>query len=474
VMNADGSNQRNLTRNPGMEDGWVGPSWSPDGSVILYPSQGETPFWRVDFVRQGFGAAGILLQAAFLAGFVLVALRRGPLPFGALTLLLFAPTALMTVVSDQYRFLAGAFLAGVFADLLVWRLRFGSSRRSDAVIAFAIPAASAGPSTSGSARSSSPGSSASSSTRPCEPPAQHRRRLQPARSKGSVAQYGVNHDPRPVVSRGLRDCRGGVAVPIDNDVYDRLGRSWWDESNPLNVLHGSLTPGRFAYFQRVLTRQFNGQVSGLRALDIGCGGGFLAEEFARLGFDVVGVDPSRVSIETARSHAASSGLSIDYRVGAGEQLPVEDSDFDVVYCCDVLEHVSDLDQVVGETARVLKPGGVYLFDTVNRTLTSKIIAIKVMQEWPPTRIFDASIHDWRMFIKPAELADGLARHGLHVREMVGLGPRANIPTVLLSFIRARNGRITFGELSRRLNVGQVNSTAISYMGFATKADAVAN
>ncbi len=141
VMNADGTDQRNLTRNPGLEDGWLGPSWSPDASAILYPSQAETPFWRVDFVRQGFGAAGILLQAALLAGFVLVALRRGPLPFGALTLLLFAPTALMTAVSDQYRFLAGAFLAGLFADVMVWRLRFGSARRSDAVIAFAIPAA---------------------------------------------------------------------------------------------------------------------------------------------------------------------------------------------------------------------------------------------------------------------------------------------------------------------------------------------
>lgn len=257
-------------------------------------------------------------------------------------------------------------------------------------------------------------------------------------------------------------------MPIDNDVYDRLGRSWWDEANPLNVLHGSITPGRFAYFQRVLERQFHGQVSGLRALDIGCGGGFLAEEFAILGFDVVGVDPSSVSIETARDHAFSSHLGIDYRVGAGERLPVEDAAFDVVYCCDVLEHVSDLDRVIGETARVMKPGGLYLFDTINRTLMSKIIAIKVMQQWRPTRIFDAAVHDWGMFIKPAELAQGLTRHGLEVGEMVGLGPRANIPTVLASLIRAHNGWISFGEVSRRLDVGEVKSKAISYMGFSTK------
>jgi 2-polyprenyl-6-hydroxyphenyl methylase/3-demethylubiquinone-9 3-methyltransferase len=260
-----------------------------------------------------------------------------------------------------------------------------------------------------------------------------------------------------------------VAVPVDNDLYDQLGRSWWDEGNPLNILHGSITPGRFAYFRDVLSRQPNGQVSGLRALDIGCGGGFLAEEFARLGCDVVGVDPSTVSIETARSHAAASGLTIDYRVGSGEQLPVEDSTFDLVYCCDVLEHVSDLDRVVSETARVMKPGGLYLFDTINRTVQSNLLAIKVMQEWPLTRIFDAQIHDHGMFIKPAELTAVLERHGLHVGEMVGLGPRESIPRAVLDFIRAHQGRITYGELSRRLDAGQVSSTAVSYMGFAIKA-----
>jgi len=257
-------------------------------------------------------------------------------------------------------------------------------------------------------------------------------------------------------------------MPVDNDVYDRLGQSWWDESNPLNVLHGSLTPGRFAYFQRVIASHFKGHVTGKRALDIGCGGGFLAEEFAKLGFEVVGVDPSTVSVETARRHAAAGGLRIDYRVGAGEDLPVEDAGFDLVYCCDVLEHVSSLDRVINETARALKPGGLYLFDTVNRTITSKLIAIKAMQDWGPTRIFDAKVHDWEMFIKPTELADSLARQGLVVGEMVGLGPRAPIPTVLLNFVRTRAGRITYGELSRRLDAGQVRGMAISYMGSATK------
>ncbi len=260
-------------------------------------------------------------------------------------------------------------------------------------------------------------------------------------------------------------------MPIDNEIYDRIGESWWDERSLLNFLHGSMTPGRFAYFREVLTRQCNGRAAGLRAVDVGCGGGFLAEEFARLGFDVAGVDPSAVSIEAAREHAAASGLRIDYRVGAGEQLPLEDGTFDVAYCCDVLEHVSDLDRVISETARVLKPGGLYLFDTINRTLQSKLVAIKVPQDWPLTRITDTPLHDWQMFIKPAELARTLHRHGLHLGETVGLGPRAKLPTVLRSQISARKGRITYGEFSRRMDFGRIKSTAASYMGYATKAAA---
>ncbi len=154
---------------------------------------------------------------------------------------------------------------------------------------------------------------------------------------------------------------------VDNGVYDRLGGSWWDETSLLNVLHGSVTPGRFEYFRGVLARQFGTGLAGLRVLDIGCGGGFLAEEFAALGCRVTGVDPSPASIGAARAHAAGRGFRIDYRVGVGEELPAPDAGFGVACCCDVLEHVSDVDRVISETARVLEPGGLYLFDTINRT-----------------------------------------------------------------------------------------------------------
>jgi 2-polyprenyl-6-hydroxyphenyl methylase / 3-demethylubiquinone-9 3-methyltransferase len=257
-------------------------------------------------------------------------------------------------------------------------------------------------------------------------------------------------------------------MPIDNDVYNHEGEGWWQEDNPLNVLHGSMTPGRFAYFREVLTNRARPDLGDLRAVDIGCGGGFLSEEFARFGYRVVGVDPSAVSIDTARRHGAASGLNIDYRVGFGERLPVADGEFDLAYCCDVLEHVSDLDAVISETARALKPAGIFLFDTINRTLPSKLLVIKVGQEWRLTRFIDTTLHDWAMFIKPEELAIILSRHGLQIVEIVGLGPRSTKPVVLLNFIRANRGRISYGELSRRLNFGQVKGTRISYMGYATK------
>ncbi|RZS63430.1 3-demethylubiquinone-9 3-methyltransferase [Agromyces ramosus] len=254
-------------------------------------------------------------------------------------------------------------------------------------------------------------------------------------------------------------------MPIDNDVYDRLGASWWNEDNPLNMLHGSCTPGRMAFFREVLERR---GVAGGRALDIGCGAGFIAEELAALGFGVTGIDPSRVAIEAARAHAAQRGLGIAYLVGPGEELPFADAAFDLATCCDVLEHVRDLDRVVAETARVLRPGGLYLFDTINRTWRSRVIAIKAMQEWRLTRIMDTAIHEWSMFIPPEELRTTLARHGLDVVELAGLAPRASVPAILTALRHARRGRISYGELSRRLDFGRVRSLGLSYLGFAVR------
>lgn len=258
-------------------------------------------------------------------------------------------------------------------------------------------------------------------------------------------------------------------MPVDNDLYNRPGDIWWDEREILSLLRSMLNPARFGYFRQVLSERLGLDPVGMLALDIGCGGGFLAEEFARLGCRVTGIDPSEPSLATARAHAQQSGLQIDYRQGAGEQLPFADASFDLVYCCDVLEHVSDLERVISETARVLKPGGVYCFDTVNRTLFSKLVLIKLFQEWRWSRLLPPNLHAWEQFITPRELQRLLARYGLETREIRGMGPGVNPFTMLRLLIQYKRGRATslprLGEIARfRL----VRSTAASYLGYAVK------
>src|SRR4051812_6078978 len=118
-------------------------------------------------------------------------------------------------------------------------------------------------------------------------------------------------------------------MPVDNQIYDRIGESWWDEDEFIYLLRSALNPVRFRYFQDVLATELQGAPGGRRVLDVGCGGGFMTEEFARLGYRVSGIDPSEPSIDAARRHAAAGGLQVDYTVGAGERLPFEDGSFEI-------------------------------------------------------------------------------------------------------------------------------------------------
>lgn len=136
-----GGEATNLTQNPGASDGWARPQWSPDGSAIVYPSEGNVPFWRIDYVRQGFGAAGVLVAAALLAGAVVWLRRRvGALPFGAYAIVIGAPLAMATVLDDQYRLIPGIAIGALAAELVVRRWPAGRSRLGDAIVAFLIPA----------------------------------------------------------------------------------------------------------------------------------------------------------------------------------------------------------------------------------------------------------------------------------------------------------------------------------------------
>lgn len=257
-------------------------------------------------------------------------------------------------------------------------------------------------------------------------------------------------------------------MPINNEIYETCGHNWWAENAEIDFssLRYCVNPVRYRYFKNKL-QQLN--FHGKRVLDLGCGGGFLAEEFAKDGFAVTGIDPAMRSIEAACKHAAESGLTIDYRVGRGEALPFVEEAFDIVACCDVLEHVDDPRKVIGEVARSLKTGGVFFYDTINRTWRSKLVLIKMWQEWPLTRFSQPNVHVWEKFIKPLELKAILSSHHLNNQDMKGISTARRNPFAMLSTLRAmRRGGVRNEALTASLALCESEDLSISYMGFAIK------
>ncbi len=170
---------------------------------------------------------------------------------------------------------------------------------------------------------------------------------------------------------------------------------------------------RFKYFDRFLAHWQD-----LEVLDVGCGRGCISEFLTHRGCHVYGVDPSSESVKLAAERAIREGLAIDYRLGSAEQLPYEDHKFDVVVCVDVLEHVEDSAQAIREMARVLQPGGYFLFDSINRTWTSRVVKVWLLEAL--LRRHPKGAHDWRKFIRPAELKQQLESHGFMDISMAGL------------------------------------------------------
>lgn len=257
-------------------------------------------------------------------------------------------------------------------------------------------------------------------------------------------------------------------MSVDNEIYNQHADTWWSEDGLLHFLKTAIEPARFGYFERILTQVLQLSPQGKSLLDVGCGGGILAEDFARLGCRVTGVDPSAPSLDAARQHAEPEGLQITYRQSGGEALPFGEASFDIVCCCDVLEHVGDVDAVVAEISRVLRPGGVFFYDTINRTFRSKLIAIKVLQEWAWSSFMPPGLHDWKMFIKPEELAAILERKGLRPQQVVGMVPERH-PLGLIKALRDRKKRkITLGQLGALMRSREGKDLSVSYMGYAIK------
>jgi 2-polyprenyl-6-hydroxyphenyl methylase / 3-demethylubiquinone-9 3-methyltransferase len=227
----------------------------------------------------------------------------------------------------------------------------------------------------------------------------------------------------------------------DLTIYDKVADQWWSDDIRWVRTLKNLVPGRLAWFDARIDWQ------GKAVLDLGCAGGFMAEALSQRGADVTGIDPAAEAINAARAHARKAGLRIGYDVGVGEALPYGDATFDAVVCVDVLEHVGDLNMVLAQVARVLRSGGLFLFDTINRNPLARLATITIAED--VLRLLPRGTHDPTMFIKPRELRAALQGAGLVPGPITGLGPRGI----------NRRFDLTFGPLPL---------TAILYMGTARK------
>ena len=217
--------------------------------------------------------------------------------------------------------------------------------------------------------------------------------------------------------------QGDTVDPAEVARFSSLAGEWWDPRGRMRPLH-RLNPLRLAYIRDAACRKFNrdprrvDSLRDLRILDIGCGGGLMSEPLARLGASVVGADPSRTNIEVAKLHAAQAGVDVDYRATTAEALADAGEQFDLVLAMEVVEHVADLGLFVRRCAAMVKPGGLMVAATINRTLKSFALAIvgaEYILRWLPR-----GTHQWDKLVTPNELEAAMERGGLRFSAQRGV------------------------------------------------------
>jgi len=211
--------------------------------------------------------------------------------------------------------------------------------------------------------------------------------------------------------------------PAEVEKFSKIAAEWWNPTGKFAVLH-VFNPVRLAYIKEQVTARFardpydRRPFQGLRFLDIGCGGGLLTEPMARLGAEIIGVDPSEKNIATASVHAEEQDLAIDYRATTAEDLAERGESFDVILNMEVIEHVADPSAFVQTCARLLKPNGLIFIATLNRTLKSfglAIVGAEYVLGWLPR-----GTHQWEKFITPDELEAWLIASGLKQLDRAGV------------------------------------------------------
>jgi 2-polyprenyl-6-hydroxyphenyl methylase / 3-demethylubiquinone-9 3-methyltransferase len=205
--------------------------------------------------------------------------------------------------------------------------------------------------------------------------------------------------------------------------FDALGDAWWDSEGPMAPLH-RINPIRIGWARDLIVRHFKLEretglpLAGIDCLDVGCGAGLFAEPLARLGADVLGVDPAREAIEAARRHAEETGARLAYRAATVEDLAGEPRRFAVVSAMEVVEHAADPKRFIATAASLVKPGGLFLASTLNRTLKSFALAIVGAEHM--LRWLEPGTHHWEQFVTPIELTGFARAAGLRRRSLRGM------------------------------------------------------
>jgi 2-polyprenyl-6-hydroxyphenyl methylase/3-demethylubiquinone-9 3-methyltransferase len=232
-----------------------------------------------------------------------------------------------------------------------------------------------------------------------------------------------------------------LSASIDSEEIARFAahtQDWWNPDGVWSPLH-RINPARIKYIESMFFAHFSGSrplcgtpasqaprnrdcdqlpFLGRSVLDVGCGGGLLCEPLARRGAKVTGLDVSVQAIATARAHAAAEKLKIAYLNGSVENLARGGKKFDAILAMEILEHVADADSLLQSAASLLKPGGIILFSTINRTMKSfllGIVAAEYVLGWVPP-----GMHDWEKFVRPSELAAHLKKAGLTLSDLTGM------------------------------------------------------
>lgn len=211
--------------------------------------------------------------------------------------------------------------------------------------------------------------------------------------------------------------------PAEIAKFAKLAEQWWAPNGAFASLH-KLNPARIAFARDAILAHFGKPpggrqpLLGLRLADLGCGGGIAAEPLARLGAAVTGLDAAPENVGAAAAHAASAGLRIDYRAGLAERLAEQEpGGFDVVTALEIVEHVADLDSFLAACAQLLRPGGLLIVSTINRTAKARALALFVAEKilkWAPE-----GAHDYEKLVTPEELAHALQGAGLAPRDAIG-------------------------------------------------------